>query len=378
MYAVRFGPVNSSRLLEAKFYIANKPAPFNVRFMDRDRKLLPIITAGNPDQVGWYSVPIRDDVLKSGSEFYIAMEYTHGEGTSSGFTGIPKLGISGNNENGRSHVVFKEDSSYLWLRPEYVVESYMIRAVLEGEDKDSDSLCDKDEVAYGTSVTNPDSDDDGLRDGDEVQVHGTDPKNADTDGDGLGDGDEVKYGTDPVEADTDNDGLKDGMEFQLGTDPLKLDTDDDGIVDSQEVRLGTNPKLADTDADGLNDGEEVGKYGTNPVTPDSDADGLSDLHEVQRGTDPLSSDTDADFWNDRADPMPLSPIVPNAVLLVGIAVVISAAFAIHVVRGRRQRQYTRVYGDQVARSIQFCQNCGEKVTDQSSFCRTCGARLREP
>ena len=43
----------------------------------------------------------------------------------------------------------------------------------------------------------PDTDNDGLTDGEEVNEHGTEPGNPDTDGDGLIDGDELFYGTDP-------------------------------------------------------------------------------------------------------------------------------------------------------------------------------------
>lgn len=42
-----------------------------------------------------------------------------------------------------------------------------------------------------------DSDDDGLSDEDEVDIHGTDPHSADTDGGGVSDGDEIERGTDP-------------------------------------------------------------------------------------------------------------------------------------------------------------------------------------
>ncbi|MHA1930150.1 MAG: hypothetical protein ACTSV2_16385 [Candidatus Thorarchaeota archaeon] len=45
---------------------------------------------------------------------------------------------------------------------------------------------------------NPDSDDDGLTDGDEVHVYGSDPTNSDTDGDGISDGEEVAMGQDPI------------------------------------------------------------------------------------------------------------------------------------------------------------------------------------
>jgi len=46
--------------------------------------------------------------------------------------------------------------------------------------------------------TDPDTDDDGLLDGEEVNTHGTDPLNADTDGDGLDDADELTWGGNPV------------------------------------------------------------------------------------------------------------------------------------------------------------------------------------
>jgi hypothetical protein len=43
-----------------------------------------------------------------------------------------------------------------------------------------------------------DTDNDGLSDGDEVNIHGTDPNNPDTDSDGYLDGEEVENGFDPL------------------------------------------------------------------------------------------------------------------------------------------------------------------------------------
>lgn len=64
-----------------------------------------------------------------------------------------------------------------------------------------------------------DPDGDGLTNEQEYE-HSTDPMNPDTDGDGLSDGDEVnKYGTDPLNPDTDGDGYSDGLEIAMGTDP---------------------------------------------------------------------------------------------------------------------------------------------------------------
>ena len=64
-----------------------------------------------------------------------------------------------------------------------------------------------------------DSDGDGLTD-DEERALGTDPHNPDTDGDGIGDGDEVHiYGTNPLKSDTDGDGFSDFQEIKKGYDP---------------------------------------------------------------------------------------------------------------------------------------------------------------
>ncbi len=99
--------------------------------------------------------------------------------------------------------------------------------------------------------------------------------------DGINDG---ELGTDQVcclcDPDSDDDGLLDGEEHQIGTDPYDWDTDDDGRSDSEMLGSGpipTDPMDFDTDDDGIGDGVEV--YGTNPTNPlnaDTDFDGLSD------------------------------------------------------------------------------------------------------
>jgi hypothetical protein len=124
-------------------------------------------------------------------------------------------------------------------------------------DSDDDGLTDGEEVVLGTDPFDPDTDDDGLTDGEEVEVHGTDPLDPDTDDDGLTDGDEIAAGTDPFDPDTDDDGLTDGDEVHVhGTDPLDPDTDDDGLPDGTEVALGTDPLDPDTDDDGIPDGSD--------------------------------------------------------------------------------------------------------------------------
>jgi outer membrane protein OmpA-like peptidoglycan-associated protein len=181
-------------------------------------------------------------------------------------------------------------------------------------DTDKDGLSDLAEKEYGTDPKNPDTDNDGLNDGDEVKKYKTDPLKADTDGDGLTDGKEVSiYHSDPLKVDTDGDGLNDGIEVtQYKTDPLKADSDNDGLSDSDELnKYRTDPLNKDSDGDGLSDGDEVIKYHGDPLKVDTDGDGISDGDEVNRyKTDPSKADTDGDGLSDgdelnkhRTDPL---------------------------------------------------------------------------
>jgi hypothetical protein len=137
------------------------------------------------------------------------------------------------------------------------------------DDIDGDGLSNTEEDEAGTEPDNPDTDSDGLTDGEEVNEYGTDPLNHDSDGDDVPDGEEIADGTDPLSADTDADGLTDGEERQLGTDPLDDDSDDDGLTDGEEVQRGTDPLRADSDGGSVSDGEEVAR-GTDPRNPSDD------------------------------------------------------------------------------------------------------------
>ena len=72
-------------------------------------------------------------------------------------------------------------------------------AVASATDQDADNAPDELEPGLGLDPTNPDTDGDGVADGDEPNLYGTDPLNADTDGDGVNDGEEL-FGihTDPL------------------------------------------------------------------------------------------------------------------------------------------------------------------------------------
>jgi outer membrane protein OmpA-like peptidoglycan-associated protein len=176
-----------------------------------------------------------------------------------------------------------------------VLAGFVITPEDPNKDSDNDGIPDKIEKQLGTDPHNPDTDGDGLTDGDEVNVYKTNPLKADSDGDGLNDGDEVKvYKTNPNVADTDGDGLSDGDEVnKYHTDPLKKDTDGDGLNDNEEIqKYHTDPLKADTDNDGLNDGDEVNKYKTDPLKADTDGGTVNDGTEVARGTNPLDPSDD--------------------------------------------------------------------------------------
>ena len=96
------------------------------------------------------------------------------------------------------------------------------------EDPDRDGLTNLQEFQVGTNPNNPDTDGDGLSDGDEVNVYQTNPLLADTDGDGIPDGVEIRTATNPndrnsydLKAATASSVLK-PLSFKLSTSPLAL------------------------------------------------------------------------------------------------------------------------------------------------------------
>ncbi len=145
------------------------------------------------------------------------------------------------------------------------------------DDADADGKPDECETEYTsenpgwTHIWLPDSDGDGLLDGEENiggcdplilvgSLYMTNPLEKDTDGDGLWDGIEVLMGTDPLDpadpgafTDEDNDGLPDSVD----PDATTSDADGDGFTDQYEFAIGTDPAdgnstppLGDANADG--------------------------------------------------------------------------------------------------------------------------------
>ena len=188
------------------------------------------------------------------------------------------------------------------------------------DDPDADGLTNGQELQLSTDPNNEDTDDEGLKDGDEVYAYGTDPTLDDTDGDGLKDDDEVMgYGTDPNSPDSDADGMPDGWEKKHGLHPMKRDADDDpdrdGLTNLEEYFNETNPQRDDTEGDGIPDGWEV-EHGLDPrmndAEDDPDDDGLANLSEYQHTTDPNDDDTDRDTLPDGWEvEHNLDPLVPG-------------------------------------------------------------------
>ena len=189
-------------------------------------------------------------------------------------------------------------------------------------DSDSDFLDDVTEDYYKCSPNDDDSDNDRLKDGEEVLYYATNPANIDSDNDLLFDGDEVQLlNTLPNNPDSDTDQLPDGFEFYNYLDPLDSsdaaeDLDNDNLSNLEEYLLKTDLGNNDSDGDELLDGEEINDYFTNPLDIDSDDDQLIDGSEAHGiyspsnpganatgyvHTDPLNSDSDGDTYIDSVE-----------------------------------------------------------------------------
>ncbi|WP_342375581.1 Ig-like domain-containing protein [Myxococcus stipitatus] len=208
----------------------------------------------------------------------------------------------------------------------------------DDKDSDLDGIDDETEIELGLDPRDPDTDDDGVPDGQDgiTDTDGDgriDANDPDSDNDGVNDGTErgvtretappgtdvnspnfvpdadPSTTTDPKRADTDGDGLKDGEEDAdhngrvdaTETNPNDADTDDDALPDGVEVRgaNATNPLNPDTDGDGLKDGAEDANHNggvdngeTDPNDRDTDRGGASDGEEVTGGSNPLNGNDD--------------------------------------------------------------------------------------
>ncbi len=223
------------------------------------------------------------------------------------------------------------------------------------QDLDEDDVEAIEELLYRSLDTNPDSDGDGIRDGDEVYgpfqgnrrqrwlIHMDDgrdsytttshPGRADTDGDGLTDCQELLFDPScslitvyldaagvPTIQPRSNTGV---AHLVLGTtmltkrtDPANPDTDGDGLTDLVEVigfsyvalngarTVLTYQTMPDT------------PYATNPLSRDTDLDGLFDRAEVMLGSNPVRPDGDTVRDNDADGLVNAVETIPQTVRVI--------------------------------------------------------------
>ncbi|NRB81000.1 MAG: PQQ-like beta-propeller repeat protein, partial [Saccharospirillaceae bacterium] len=146
----------------------------------------------------------------------------------------------------------------------YIFESNQVSAYDLDGDADEDGVLDYIEKLFGKNVDPlSDLDNDGLTFIEEINLN-TDPGNPDSDSDGLTDGEEVlTYFTDPLNQDTDSDSLNDYDEVVThNSNPLSTDSDQDGLTDYLEVLHSLDPNdptdaSADFDMDGVPNDIEI-------------------------------------------------------------------------------------------------------------------------
>ncbi len=207
---------------------------------------------------------------------------------------------TGNNMNNANNVTDMDVEEDMFMLPDLSNNPFLdmpadvppdMRCAV-GVDSDQDLIENWCECELGTDPSRPDTDGDGLQEGQEdlnqncrFDPGETDPRQADTDGDGANDGAEYAAGSNPLLPDTDNDGILDGPEIASGCmDPTDEDTDGDTLPDNvedfnQDGMIGTcpnnvwmqacsqgesDPCSADTDGDGTPDSDEVQYLGCRP------------------------------------------------------------------------------------------------------------------
>jgi gliding motility-associated-like protein len=202
-------------------------------------------------------------------------------------------------------------------------------------DTDGDGVMNNVEAANGTDPNDPDTDNDGVTDGEEI--YGTDDSstpyvptgtsdalnpcdpiptspacilNGDNDGDGVSNADEAINGTDPNDSDAD--------EAINGTDPNDSDTDDDGVTDGEEINGEDDPStpyVPTGTSDPLDPCDPLEGSPACEAAGDNDGDGVSNGDEATNGTDPNDSDTDDDGVTDgeeiNGEDDPSTPYVPT-------------------------------------------------------------------
>ena len=147
-------------------------------------------------------------------------------------------------------------------------QSFSVSQIAANDD-DSDGLVDCEEIRNGTDPDDPDSDDDGLNDGEEVVAYGTNPNLRDTDGDSYDDYFEV------------HDETSNATTF----DPTWGDINGDRVVDVIDVMFATRASLGlySPDQDEVFRGNVAPLENGVPAPDTNDSDiGVADLLLIQR------------------------------------------------------------------------------------------------
>ncbi|MCF7862275.1 thrombospondin type 3 repeat-containing protein, partial [Candidatus Woesearchaeota archaeon] len=145
---------------------------------------------------------------------------------------------------------------------------------------------------------NPDVDNDGLTDSDELLVYGTNPLNANSGA--------MINGSVPL--DSTYIALMKSLfeEYTKTLNPIVQN------IDTRNIPLFEYMHFSDSDADGLSDFVEI-TNGLDPNDPDMDSDGYKDGYEIAiSGTNPREADTDIDGLKDSLD---LDPLINQEALL---------------------------------------------------------------
>ena len=161
------------------------------------------------------------------------------------------------------------------------------------------------EAFHDANPFDPDTDNDGLSDGEEAYQASTSLKDSDTDNDGRTDAEEF-FGYQPgaVSDDPNNDGPRypprNIITLTINGLPQTFERDND-------TGLRTNPLVWDTDGDGYGDGQELGpgNRSETPTRGDSTIEGEifvnGQLREYTFLLNPAEADSDGDGWNDNLE-----------------------------------------------------------------------------
>ena len=128
-----------------------------------------------------------------------------------------------------------DDASYALADIDVRARDEVLLVLLE--DADGDNIGYREERVHGTDPSNPDSDNDGLTDFDEIRDSWTVTAINQNDPDRY----PAEVSSSPISADYDGDFVQDAYERDRGLDPYNRDTDGDGIDDGSDTDNGNLP-----------------------------------------------------------------------------------------------------------------------------------------